>query len=325
MYTAQNVDKRFPLPFLRYERAAHRRVAGLYPCSIQAASVARGKGFSGFIEVIPLGYDDSVFFPGTQSLNDDEIVLGLFGRLVPEKGVRDAVDILAYVNRARPARLVIVGRGPEERVALSRAAALGLSDRLELLRWQPTSALAQTYRGTHVVLIPSRPTATWVEQFGRVIVEAQASGAVVAGYASGAIPEVAREGAILTHVGAVAALGGLIAALTSDSTEYARHRAQGVELSSTRTWTQVAARQTDLYHRVTTGEAPRVQLPPSPRTRRELARSEFGATAATTGGLRPFALPFLNRGGRVATILAMLLDWFAESRAKRNAAGRSFL
>src|SRR5581483_6217834 len=45
MYTAQNIDKRFPPPFAPYERRALRRVSGLYPCSRQAASVARGKGF----------------------------------------------------------------------------------------------------------------------------------------------------------------------------------------------------------------------------------------------------------------------------------------
>ena len=95
MYTAQNVDKRYPPPFAQYERAAHGRVAALYPCSRQAAAVARGKGFAGLIEVLPLGYDDTVFRPGEQSLDDDEIVLGLFGRLVPEKGVIDAVEILA--------------------------------------------------------------------------------------------------------------------------------------------------------------------------------------------------------------------------------------
>jgi len=31
MYTAQNVDKRFPPPFVQYEHAAHRRVAAFYP------------------------------------------------------------------------------------------------------------------------------------------------------------------------------------------------------------------------------------------------------------------------------------------------------
>ena len=88
MYTAQNVDKRYPPPFAQYERAAHRRVAALYPCSRQAASVARGKGFSGLIEVLPLGFDDTLFCPGEQYVDDAEIVLGLVGRLVPEKGSR---------------------------------------------------------------------------------------------------------------------------------------------------------------------------------------------------------------------------------------------
>ena len=85
MYTAQNVDKRFPPPFAQYERAAYRRVAALYPCSSQAASVARGKGFAGSIEVLPLGYDDSAFVAGDQSLATNEIVLALFGACA-EKG-----------------------------------------------------------------------------------------------------------------------------------------------------------------------------------------------------------------------------------------------
>ena len=312
MYTAQNIDKRFPPPFLQFERAAHRRVAALYPCSIQAASVARGKGFSGFIEVLPLGYDESVFFPGTQALDDDEIVLGLFGRLVPEKGVMDAIEILACVNRARSARLVVVGGGPEESAARARAAALGLTDRLDVLAWQPASELAQTYRRTHVVLVPSHPTTTWVEQFGRVIVEAQASGSVVAGYATGAIPEVAGKPAMLTEVGAVAELGEGVAALVSDPVDYGRRRAQGIELSSSRTWNEVATRQVDLYRRVVAGDVPRLDLPRSPRRRRRLAQTEFGPVASTTAGARPFALPILRRGGMVAAAVAGALDVTAE-------------
>jgi glycosyltransferase involved in cell wall biosynthesis len=312
MYTAQNVDKRYPPPFAQYERAAYRRVDALYPCSAQAASVARGKGFSGLTDVLPLGYDDTLFSPGDQSFDDDEIVLGLFGRLVSEKGVADAVEILARMNRVRPARLVVVGRGPEEVAARARAEALGFSDRLELLSWQPASELADIYRRTHVVLVPSRPTATWVEQFGRVIVEAQASGAVVAGYASGAIPEVAGDSAILADVGAVTELGDRIAALMTDAADFGRRRTQGIELSGTRTWAEVAARQVDLYRRVAVGDVPRLELPRSPRRRRELACSEFGPTAATTGGVRPFALPLLRRGGPLSNALAAALDRGAE-------------
>jgi glycosyltransferase involved in cell wall biosynthesis len=316
MYTAQNIDKRFPPPFAQYERRAHRRVAALYPCSAQAASVARGKGFPGLIDVLPLGVDESVFYPGTQSVDEDEIVLGLFGRLVPEKGVTDAVEILASVNKARPARLVVVGHGPEEGVARSHAAALGLSDRLDLFAWQPPSELARTYRRTHVVLVPSRPTATWVEQFGRVIVEAQASGAVVAGYANGAIPEVAGEPAILTGVGELAELGDRVAALVSNAAEYAGLRAQGIERSRARTWEHVAAGHADLYQRVIAGDVPRLELPRSPRRRRQLARMEFGPPASTSAGTRPFALPVLRRGGMLAEAVAGALDVTAELSAR---------
>jgi glycosyltransferase involved in cell wall biosynthesis len=322
MYTAQNVDKRYPPPFARYETAAYRRVAALYPCSRQAASVARGKGFAGLIEVLPLGYDDAVFDPGDQSLDDDEIVLGLFGRLVPEKGVVDAVEVLARANRARPTRLVVVGSGPEEGVARARAAALGLADRLELLSWRSASELADIYRRTHVALVPSRPTTTWVEQFGRVIVEAQACGAVVAGYASGAIREVAGEPVILTDVGAVAELGDRVAALAFDPAGYADRRAQGIELSRARTWAQVATRQADIYRRVTTGNVAHLELPRSPRRRRALACAEFGPTASTTAGARPFALPLLRRGGRLSDVVASLLDAGTELALRAGNAGR---
>ena len=57
---------------------------------------------------------------------------GSFGRLVPEKGVIDAVEILARVNAARPARLVVVGSGPGGGGGPAARAALGVADRLEL-------------------------------------------------------------------------------------------------------------------------------------------------------------------------------------------------
>ncbi len=316
MYTAQNVDKRFPPPFAQYEGAAHRRVAALYPCSAQAASVARGKGFAGLIDVLPLGYDDAAFVPGTQSLDDDDFTLGLFGRLVPEKGVTDAVRILARVNVVRPTRLVVNGSGPEDAPARLLAAELGVADRLELVPWQSAAELAIAYRTAHVVLVPSRPTETWVEQFGRVIVEAQASGAVVAGYASGSIREVAGDAAIFADVGAVSQLADRVVELVAGPTDYAHRRERGIALSRTRTWARVAERQADLYQRVAAGDVHRLQLPRSPEKRRAAARAEFGRTAATIAGARPFAVPLLRRGGKAASALAGILDVTAELAAR---------
>jgi glycosyltransferase involved in cell wall biosynthesis len=314
MYTAQNIDKRLPPPFFGYERFAYQRVAAFYPCSRQAASVLRGKGFAGEIDAVPLGYDPTVFQVGSQSVAVGEIVLLLSGRLVPEKGADDAVRVLARVHAVRPARLVVSGRGPEEARVRRLAEALGVIDRIEFRGWQAGPDLASDYRAAHVLLVPSRPT-TVAEQFGRAIIEAQASGAVVAGYACGAIPETAGNAGLIVPVGDAPQLADSVLRLVGDSADFARRQAAGRRQAEARTWQAVAATQLSLYERVTDRPRVALALPRSPRRRRAAARAEFGSTASTPGGTRPFALPVLRRGGAVARVLAALTDVTAELAA----------
>ena len=318
LYTAQNVDKRYPPPFALYERRAHRRAAALYPCSRQAASVSRGKGFAGLLTVIPLGFDPEVFRPGQQSLDEDEIVLALVGRLVPEKGVRDAVRVMAELNTVRPARLVLMGAGPEETEAVSLAASIGVADRLELERWSSVAEAAALYRRAHVVLVPSMPTETWTEQFGRVIAEAQASGAVVVGYASGSIPEVIDGAGLLIAPGDVEALSRAVVELVAEPGQYRRQRELGLAAAAVKTWDRVAQQQARLYRQVAAREVTRLAVVRSPSRRRRAARDEFGPPASTTAGLRPFALPVLRRGGAASRLLAAVIDAACELRARVN-------
>lgn len=316
VYTAQNVAKRYPPPFGLYERQAYARVAGVYPCSRQAASVVRSKGFTGTVCVIPLGFDPETFREGRQSLEDDELTLAHVGRLVPEKGVLDAVRILARINQSRPARLVIVGSGPEANPARALADSLRVGDRLEVESWRPADELADIYRRAHVVLVPSVATSTWTEQFGRVIIEAQACGAIVAAYASGAIPEVVAGTGVVVAPGDVSALGTALVRLVEEAEGYAEHRSRGLQLAQTRTWDRVAAMQAALYHQVTRQDAqPRPAMPLSPRERRAAATAEFGAAAPLSAGARPFALPLLRRGGVGARALGFVADAAGEARA----------
>ena len=164
MYTAQNIDKRFPPPFSIYERRALARVSGLYPCSRQARVGSARQGVLGTDRGDSARIRSGSVWPGEQSLADSELVLGLFGRLVPEKGVRDAVSILERVNSVRPARLLLAGSGPEASTAFAFAAELGLGDRVDLHEWLSTEDVAERYRRCHVVLVPSRVTPTWAEQ-----------------------------------------------------------------------------------------------------------------------------------------------------------------
>jgi glycosyltransferase involved in cell wall biosynthesis len=316
MYSAQNIDKRYPPPFSRFERDALRRVVAFYPCSRQAASVLRGKGFEGAIEVLPLGYDATVFHAGTTTRDDEDVVLAFAGRLVPEKSVVDAVRVLAHLNANRPARLIVSGSGSEEARARVVASSLGVTDRLELRPWQHAADLADLFRAAHIVLVPSRPTLTWVEQFGRVITEAQACGAIVAGYASGAISEVAGEAGVLVEAGDVDALAEAVLATVSDPIELDRLRRVGIEQASERTWNAVAMQQAKLYRAARDGSVPLVSLPASPRAIRAIARAEFGPTASTTAGERPFALPLLRRGGSATRRVAAVIDGTAELRSR---------
>lgn len=310
-YSAQNIDKRFPPPFAQWERAALRRLTGLYPCSRQAASVLRGKGFGGRLDVLPLGIDPTRLTAGSQRHDDPVWTLLLVGRLVPEKGVLDSVRLLAELANRVPVRLVIVGRGPAAAPAERLAQELRVADRLELVPWVDAAAMAGHYRSAHVTLVPSSATRTWVEQFGRVITEAQAAGSVVVGYASGAIPEVGGPLAPLVAPGDVAGLADLVGALHADEPRWQRLRAGGLQATATRTWEVVARRQRELYEAVLAAPGP------AATTGRRAARAEFGPPAQVAGGGRPFALPLLREDTAASRALARLVDLVAVSGTAR--------
>jgi glycosyltransferase involved in cell wall biosynthesis len=263
------------------------------------------------IEVIPIGFDPHLFTPGWQSLEDEVVTLALLGRLVPEKGVLDAVRLLAAVTAERAARLVLVGSGPDELRARRLASELGVGERLEIVSWASSVDVAAILRTAHIVLVPSVATDTWTEQFGRVIVEAQASGAVVVGYATGSIHEVGGEPAALVRPADVRALAELARRLLRDPVEYERRRRGGIARSKGRTWIDVATRQGRLYEQAVAG-VKRLELPRSPARRREVAREEFGPTAPTRTGYRPFALPVLRSAGPIARAGGRLTDAAAE-------------
>lgn len=307
MYTAQNVDKRFPPPFAQYEKRALRRVSAMYPCSRQAASVVRGKGFGGSIEVLPLGIDPLTFWPGAQVHAAEEFVMVLVGRMVREKGVLDAVHALAGVLRTRPARLVLIGRGPMVEQAFALATTLGVRVAVEYRPWCSAAELAEQYRSAHLVLMPSTRTATWVEQFGRVILEAQASGTVVLGYASGTIPEVGGDAAVTVAEGDREALAAAAVRLAESPETFDALRRAGLARVATRTWADVARQQVALYARVVDGTVPVIPREPG-RQARSAAVVEFGDTAPTTAGTRPFALPLLRDSRLVTTVLGGMID-----------------
>lgn len=313
MYSAQNLDKRWPPPYRSFERQALARVQAFYPCSRQAASVLNGKGYNGLLRPLPLGIDTRVHFPGDQRVTERP-VLGLVGRLVPEKGLLDAIEVLASLPAG--SRLIVVGSGPARAAGEELARVRGLSHDVEWWPWVSAGELAQAYRRMHVLLVPSRSTATWVEQFGRVITEAGANGAVPVGYASGSIAEVTAGAGRVVPEGDVTALAAAVRELVRDADGWTVLREAGIRRAGTLDWTLVAQDQLDLYRRV--AERPQ----PSGPLRRRPAGTPWGEPAATRLSTRPLAAPGLRSSAR-AHRLAESADRVLERLRAQRGSGPS--
>lgn len=115
-------------------------------------------------------------------------VIGVIGRLSPEKGIDVALRVQALVVRhCREARLWVVGEGGERARLEKMAGGLGIAGAVEWLGYQDDPA--SLYREMAVLLMPSRS-----EGLPNVALEAMAYGLPVVATAVGGVPEVIADG-----------------------------------------------------------------------------------------------------------------------------------
>lgn len=138
-----------------------------------------------------------------------------FGRLDWfQKGLDTLLDGFAKLARQRPIlELRIAGRGKDLERVRSRAADLGLSDRIRLLGAVSDEQRNSLFSSAKLLLMPSR-----FEGFGMVAAEAMAAGVPVVAAAGGSLPEVvsAPEGGLLFPVGDADAMAATAGSLLDD-------------------------------------------------------------------------------------------------------------
>ncbi|HEX3426919.1 MAG TPA: glycosyltransferase [Acidimicrobiales bacterium] len=262
--TEQNLFRRLPQPFRRFQHYVLSQADAVLARSGGAAEVVRRKGFQGPVRVIGNGVDLALFRPSDrriarQQLALDGFLVGFVGRLVEEKGLFDLVDAVAACPP--DVQLAVVGAGPAEQAIRSRATKAGLGTRLHMLGRRPRSDLPGFLNAVDVLALPSHTTPTWMEQFGRVIVEAHACATPVIGSDSGAIPEVTGSGGVIVPERNAAGLAVAIRGLRDDP-EAARRLGQIGRQQVTRwSWPQVADETRSLYLEVT-GAAPETNVSP---------------------------------------------------------------
>jgi glycosyltransferase involved in cell wall biosynthesis len=247
LYSAQNIDKRYPPPFRWIERIALRRASAVHTCNDQVEPILRRKGFRGIVENLGLGVDTDRYASHDDARDSGPVRVGYVGRLEKHKGVAVAIDAMTLVPCCQ---LEIVGGGPLRAELERQVEALELTDRVRFSGVMTAEDLPERYGAFDIVVIPSLETRTWIEQFGRVAVEAMAAGVPVIASESGALPEVVGDAGVLVAPGSASSLAVALRRLAADPHERARLGSLGRKRAATFSWQQVARRQRSLYERV---------------------------------------------------------------------------
>lgn len=178
---AENLERPWPLPARLFRRHTLGHAAFVAARSPTAAALARRVRPGVAAPVVP--HHVPRWNDGPAPARSDGFVVGYAGRLVPEKGLDTLIDAASGLDGTT---VRLVGNGPLHGELTARARARDV--RLEIDTGVTHDRMAAAYRGFDVLVLPSRTTPTWVEQFGRVLVEAMWCGVPVLGADSGEIP-----------------------------------------------------------------------------------------------------------------------------------------
>jgi len=194
----QNIYRRYPPPFCWFEKTLARVLSGVIAGNAEAARVLQRKGFRIPIAIIPqYGVDTAKFAPSICPA-PPPFRVGYLGRLVPAKGIDVLLESLRYCPDN--CEVWIAGEG-EASVWKAQAERLGIAHRVHWVGAVPSKQVADFLRTLHCLVLPSRTTPRWKEQFGRVLVEAMACGVPVIGSDSGEIPRVIGEAGFVFPLG----------------------------------------------------------------------------------------------------------------------------
>ena len=253
LYSAQNLDKRHPLPFRWLERAALRHARGVNVCNEAAGRIVERKGFPGRARTVDLGTDLALFTPRPYAAVPAEVpadppVVGFAGRLEAAKGAH----VLLRAAALEPdLRVRLAGEGPQRSELEDLARSLGMDGRVELLGALAPEDLPDFYRSLDVLAVPSLTTPSWVEQFGRVAIEAMACGTPVVVSDSGALPEVVGDAALVVAEGDAAELAEALAAVVRDPVLAGRLRETGLTRAASTSWDRIATAHEAMYRAAT--------------------------------------------------------------------------
>lgn len=196
--------------------------------------------------------DKRVYYPRDVSdlrgdfASPNEKILMHISNFRPVKRVGDVVDIFAKVSHELPAKLLLVGEGPDLPKIQAKINEMGLEDKVRFLGKQDD--IAQVISLADLLLLPSEK-----ESFGLVALEAMACGVPTIGSQAGGIPELIQHGktGFLAPIGDTAAMAKYAVQLLSNEDMIEQFRRACLERSCNDFSRDMITNQyEDIYYRV---------------------------------------------------------------------------
>ncbi len=236
-FTWQNLRRRYPFPFSYFQRFTFHHCAHAIAGNADAVNVLRAKGYRGVVRVIPqFGVDPEIFqpppnlprFAGAEARppsrshtstgegwGGGSFTVGYAGRFTREKGIDTLLRAVAQLGDA-DWQLRLAGSGPALAHLQRLAHELTIAERVHFETQIASTQMPDFYRALDVFVLPSRRAHNWVEQFGRVLIEAMACGVPVIGSDTGEIPNTIGDAGLIFHEDDVSGLQACLVQLMRD-------------------------------------------------------------------------------------------------------------
>lgn len=184
-------------------RRTLRRLAGALAGSLSAAALIQRDSPTLPVGVVP---PQGAAVPTSPSRHSHEgLAIGFVGRLVPHRGLDTLLVALAR-HRHSVWRLTVVGDGPERERLERLASDLRLAARVRWAGALPPERMPELWPALDLLVVPSRPTASWNEPASAILLEAMAHEVAVIGSDTGVLPELIEAAGIVTPAGDADAL-----------------------------------------------------------------------------------------------------------------------
>lgn len=201
------------------------------------------------IAVIPNFFEPTRFKPKSEAcqrvefVNEDEFLLAHVSNFRPVKRVLDVIDIFDKIQAELPARLVLIGEGPDTILARRQINKRGLADRVIFLGSQ--SRVEAVLPCADLFLCPSEE-----ESFGLAALEALACGVPVIGTSGTGLMEVVDDyrNGFLLPVGDTASMARAGLSLLKDEARLSEFKKNAAAVAHERFRSEIVVSQYEQYY-----------------------------------------------------------------------------